>query len=77
MVAKILPPTFSLTQSLREGASGVDNKVVLRREKSVGSLTLALASPLSLLRSGVGGLLEEGAELIETESSSNGVCGDE
>ncbi len=55
----------------------MDNKVVLRREKSVGSLTLALASPLSLLRSGVGGLLEEGAELIETESSSNGVCGDE
>ncbi len=54
----------------------MDNKVVLRREKSVGSLTLALASPLSLLRSGVGGLLE-GAELIETESSSNGVCGDE
>ncbi len=66
MVAKIFPPTFSLTQSLREGASGVDNKVVLRREKSVGSLTLALASPLSLLgRSGVEGLLE-GVELIET-----------
>ena len=74
VVAKIFPPTFSLTQSFLEGASGVETSVVLLRVKSVGSLICALAGQSGLSRegrSGVLGMLDaEWAELRERESAS-------
>lgn len=74
VVAKIFPPTFSLTQSFLEGASGVGTSVVLLRVKSVGSLICVLAAQSGLSRegrSGVLGMLDaEWAELRESESAS-------
>ncbi len=71
VVANIFPPTFNLTQSCREAASGVGSVDVRLNTKSIGSVDLwAALPPVASLesRSGVDGVLVFGVEGVWSEA---------